>query len=291
MPRRSDNRAMGTTLSIVGAADGFVAATEVVRATFRREETRFSRFLPDSELSRVNAAAGSWVRVSEPFAALVRFSLDAARGSDGAFDPTVLHAMYAMGYDRDLDDVLRQPRSHPRAGARCGGWRDVRLRDRAIRLPSGVGLDLGGVAKGWTVDLAVDAALATGIPWILVSAGGDMRLAGDAPVLTIDVDDPADARSPLLGLRLDRGALATSSVTRRAWGDGLHHVIDPRTGLPWGGEAVQATVWAPRCAEAEVAATTLLLSEPGGPIEVPALVVHRDGAVTSSIASAGGDAA
>ena len=83
-------------------------------------------------------------------------------------------------------------------------------------------------------------------------------------------------------LRLDRGALATSSIAKRAWGRDLHHVIDPRTGAPLRSDTVQATVWAPTCAEAEVLATWALLRGPDAASQLSCAIVASSGDVIVS---------
>lgn len=282
--RRIDGRAMGTTLTLYGPSDGLEGAWRVVASTFRREERRFSRFRRDSELTAINDRAGRWTPISSGFAALLRFALERAAATEGVFDPTVLRAIEAAGYDRDFDEVLAAAGRIPRPTTPCGRWTEIEVRGRDVRLPSGVGLDLGGVAKGWTVDLAVRAALSTGIGWVLVSAGGDMGIGGLAPSLSIDVEDPDDPLTPLMTLHLDRGALATSSTTKRSWGPGLHHVIDARTGAPAVTDAVQVTTWAPTCAKAEVAATVGLLRGTVAAADAPSVIVGADGTVFRSIA-------
>jgi thiamine biosynthesis lipoprotein len=148
-----------------------------------------------------------------------------------------------------------------------------------------VGVDLGGIAKGWTVDLAVDRARSAGARWIVVSAGGDLRIGGRAPVVPIGIDDPDSPGCSIATLRPDRGALATSSTVRRSWGPGLHHLIDPRTGAPAVTDAVQATVWAPTCTEAEVAAKVALLTGTPAAADVPAAIIGVDGRVHVSFRS------
>ncbi|HZD17900.1 MAG TPA: FAD:protein FMN transferase, partial [Actinomycetota bacterium] len=86
-------------------------------------------------------------------------------------------------------------------------------------------------------------------------------------------------------LRLASGAVATSSITRRAWGPGLHHLIDPATGRPSDGPVLQATVWAPTCAEAEIAAKATLLEGEPALDATPAVLVLRDGRILTSFAS------
>ena len=273
-------RAMGTDASVYGPSGdhaAFVDACRVVESCFQREEQRFSRFRADSELSMVNVAAGQWTDVSLSFAALVNLALEQADRTGGLFDPCVLEAVVAAGYDRDFDEVLAGARGALHPPVACGRWREVEVRRNAIRLPAGTGLDLGGIAKGWTVDRAVEGGVSRGLPWILVIAGGDLRFGGDAPPIDVAIEDPMTSSEIAGTLRLATGALATSSTLRRAWGPDLHHVIDPRTGAPSRTSFVQATVWAPTCAQAEVFATWALLAGRRALDEVPCALVTHDG--------------
>lgn len=273
-------RAMGTEVALYGprsAATAFVAASGTVEAVFTREELRFSRFRADSELSRVNARAGRWTEVSRPFEALLRFALERAKDTDGSFDPSALDAIIAAGYDRDFDEILSGARGALRPSRPCGRWQEIKMRAGSVCLPRGVGLDLGGVAKGWTVDIAAEAAFDAGLPWALVSAGGDLRIAGDAPLLDVAIEDPGAPSEAAAWLHLASGALASSSTLRRAWGPDLHHIIDPQTGAPARTSLLQATVWAPTCAEAEVLATWALLEGLGAIELVPCALVTEEG--------------
>ena len=287
--RRHAFRAMGTDVSVLLDDQRTTDATadraiDAVAGIFAAEDQRCSRFRPDSELSAVNATAGSRVTVSAQLADLVRFSLRQAAESAGLFDPTVLGAVVAAGYDRDFDEVLAGARDRLHPPVACGRWREVELHGRELLLPRGVGLDLGGVAKGWTVDLAAGAAVAAGVRWALVNAGGDLRIAGDAPPVEVAIDDPGDPTSPIARLSVTEGAVATSSTMRRAWGPGAHHLIDPRTGAPSDTGIVQASVWAPTCALAEIAAKRVLLEGRLG--SDPAVVVTGDGGVLMNVETA-----
>ena len=274
-------RAMGTDIALIGpeAAEARAAAsaTHAVRSTFEREEMRFSRFRATSELTAVNQTAGRTTKVSRPFAALVRRALGAAERTGGLFDPTVLPALVAAGYDRGFDEVLAGARGALHPTSPCGRWRAVHLVGRRVHIPAGVALDLGGIAKGWTADLAAEAAVGAGLPWALVNAGGDLRIAGDAPEVEVSIEDPGAPDMECARLRLSSGAVATSSVVARAWGEGFHHLIDPRTGRPAGGDVIQATVWAPSCVEAEVLAKAVLLGGPTAAADVPTAIVTTAG--------------
>jgi thiamine biosynthesis lipoprotein len=133
-----------------------------------------------------------------------------------------------------------------------------------VRLPAGVGVDLGGIGKGRAVDLVAEHLRE--LPGGLVDLGGDLRVWGTAPGggsgWPIAVDDLRDGRTlALLGL-LD-GAVATSSTLRRRWSDGTrsaHHLIDPRAGSPVRGDLVSVTVVAGQAEGAEVLAKAALIA-------------------------------
>jgi thiamine biosynthesis lipoprotein len=275
---------MGTEIEVIAddAPRATVTALQTVRTIFEREEQRFSRFRDDSELSLLNRSAGTWVRMSAPFSEVVRLALGGAEATGGLFDPTVLAALEVAGYDRDFRSIdqlgasLLQP-------VPCGRWRDIEVVDDGVRLPSGVGIDLGGLAKGWTADVAAEAAVAGGLRWVVVNAGGDLRVAGDAPPQTVGVEDPDDRRDTICTVRVDGGALATTSVTQRRWGPGLHHLIDPRIGLPARTPVVQATVWAPTCAEAEIASKRAALQGVDALEDLTAVLVLASGEIVTNL--------
>jgi thiamine biosynthesis lipoprotein len=278
---------MGTQIEVLADDETdpivFDAAVASVTRIFEREEARFSRFREDSELSRVNRSTGRWVEVSRPFADVVARAIEGAERTDGLFDPTVLEALEAAGYDRDFASVDGHEYRTPLAPVPCGGWERIELRDGCVRLPAGVGLDLGGLAKGWTADLAAEAIVAAGLRWVIVNAGGDLRIAGDAPPQEIGIEDPDDRREVLCVVRIDGGAIATTSVTQRRWGPGLHHLIDPRIGLPAATPVVQATVWAPTCAGAEISSKRAALQGIEALEELSAVVVLATGEIVTNL--------
>jgi thiamine biosynthesis lipoprotein len=160
-------------------------------------------------------------------------------------------------------------------------------------LPAGVRLDLGATAKALGSDRAVRAAMAANSQagGVLVSLGGDMAVAGQPPrdgwpILVADEPDPAGS-SQAQPVRLPSGAVATSSITCRQWrraGRVLHHIVDPRTGLPADGPWQTVSVAAATCADANAAATAAIVA--GDQVEewlatagMPARLVSHDGEV------------
>ncbi len=282
-------RAMGSDVSLV--ADGGIdpralrRAARSVELVFAREEQRFSRFRPDSELSRVNARAGRWTRVSAGFATLVGFALEAASRTGGMFDPTVLPVLSKADHDGDPNEMIAEARASLLTEA-CGRWPEIEMDGDLVRLPPGVCLDFSGVAKGWTVDLAAQTAIsAAELPWAVVSAGGDLRIAGRSPAagIEVDVEDPEDREKETTRVRITSGALATSSVTARSWGPGLHHLIDPRTGRPADTGVLQATVWAETCSEAEIRSKEALLEGLPALQRLSAVLVMTDGRIVMNL--------
>jgi FAD:protein FMN transferase len=253
-------------------------------------EARWSRFEPASELCRLNAASGSPVVVSHDTYYVVARAIGSWRATHGWFDPTVLDALEAAGYDRDfaaLADGSDPGPQHCTPAPGCAGIELFPLL-RAVQLPSGVRIDLGGIGKGTAADLVVDDLLAAGAAGACVDLGGDVRVGGRGPedgAWRIDVDPTL---APDRTLRLAAGAVATSTRVRRAWvrnGRAQHHLIDPRRGIPAASGLRSVTVVAAEAATAEVLAKAAFVAGPDAgrallaDHDVTGLLVSDDGAV------------
>ncbi|HVW31448.1 MAG TPA: FAD:protein FMN transferase, partial [Acidimicrobiia bacterium] len=161
-------------------------------------EHKWSRFLPDSEISRLTQRAGAWVDLSEDSLLLVQRAVEAWRLTVGRFDPTVLHAVIRAGYDRSFDRLDRdQPgrpgEAEPRPGREALGAAGIEFDGHRVRLPPGLGFDPGGIGKGLAADLVVAEALHAGATGVCVNLGGDLRVAGEPPSgdsWTVAVDHP-----------------------------------------------------------------------------------------------------
>lgn len=272
--------AMGTQVAVIIVADvGERARAELalrrVEALFVAHEMALSRFRPDSELMRLNRAAGKPFQASPLLFAVVHAALAAARATGGLFDPTILGGLIAAGYDRSFEQLpATAPGPVEAPPAPTFSWRDVRLDParRTITLPVGCGLDLGGIAKGWTVDQA--AALLAAFRGYAVDAGGDIRVGGlqdNGLTWTVGVEDPFAPDRDLLMLALTGRAVATSTTARRRWevgGQLQHHLIDPRTGRPARSGVCSATVIATTTARAEVLAKAAVVAGPQAGIQL-----------------------
>jgi FAD:protein FMN transferase len=305
-------------LVMTGAAAGR-GREAVMRARGRMLEwhDQFSRFIPDSELSLLNADPRETVPVSAVMARLVQSALEAARRTGGLVDPTLLGALESAGYRRPrrapgapapiaLRDALalageRRPAA-PHPAAR---WREVSVdaRGRTVSRPPGLRMDAGGIAKGLFGDILASAL--GGHACFAVDVAGDVRFGGHAGLeRAVQVADPFDEDALIHTFTLRHGAAATSGIGRRAWaqeedGDAghgshptlraAHHLLDPATGRPAFTGLVQVTALAPSGVEAEVRAKAALLS---GPAHAEAwlpdggVIVADEGQVTVVAASA-----
>ena len=234
-------RAMGTTVEVWGG-DGRA------RSWFEKVEGICSRFRTDSELSAINAAGPGRLPISALMLDVLRAAARARELTRGLVDVAVEPALAAWGYDRtfeDVGDVAHAPES-PQPGTWC-------IQGGSLTLAQGTRIDLGGIAKGWACDRAVETRMAA-----VVSAGGDIRSDDERTVVAVADPWSEVVANVLVGV----GALATSSVTTRRWKAGdrvASHIIDPRSMSPVITPVLSATVVAETAADAEAGAKSVLI--------------------------------
>ncbi len=260
--------ALGTTAFVAVSVEGRLeAATEAVEQVVAAFDLACSRFRDDSELSALNAAAGSPMSVSPLLLEAVGAALRAARLTDGDVDPTVGEALVALGYNRDFDAVAGCPRPTIRIAA-VPGWRAVWVDPAAstVTLSPGVQLDLGATAKALAADHAARCARDAAGCGVLVGLGGDFSIAGDPPTggwrVRVTDDHRAGVEAPGQWIKLGSGGLATSSTTVRRWragGESVHHLLDPATGTPAAVVWRTVSVTAASCLDANIASTAAIV--------------------------------
>jgi FAD:protein FMN transferase len=291
----AERDALGTTARLaVWPPSALRAAVGAVDRELDRLDRAASRFRADSEISFVHSQHGVPTDVSAELAEAIGVALAAARWSGGLVDPAVGGSLIALGYDRDFAEVQSEAGADaPTPELPRATWRSVRLHGLCVQVPEGVLLDLGATAKGLGADWCAKAALeASGSGGVVVSLGGDVAAAGDAPhggwpVLVADDHRRSAGGSDTQVVRLTGGGLATSSTACRQWrrsGRVFHHIVDPRTGLPAAGPWRTASVAAATCADANAASTAAIICGDLAPQwldaqGIPARLVGRDGTV------------
>jgi len=268
---RIEWRAVGTSCSAaVTAGPDDEARAQIALAAAQAEveavEAELSRFRPESDLSRLNAGAGSWVPIGRRLLDSLRLAIKARDDTGGRFDPTVLPALVAAGYDRTFEELTERPAEHA-DGWRAGATIELDHRDGRARLEPGTAVDLGGIGKGYAATRALEAMRkhAPSLPGGLVDLGGDIAVRGEAPEggpWRIAVSDPRRPGETLTVIALEEGGVATSGRDARRFGPSksLHHLIDPETGESAIAGPFTVTVVAPDAAEAEAHATTLAIA-------------------------------
>ena len=271
---RTEWRAVGTTCAAAVSAEphdeseaqwALCAAQDEVAAC----ERELSRFDPASDLSRLTAAGGRWTPIGRRLLEALGLALRAREETDGRFDPTVLPALAAAGYDRSFE-LLEEREARWADDWRAGTAIEVDTRNGRGRLEPGSSVDLGGIGKGYAAGRALDAMLVASptIAGGLVDLGGDIAVRGESPEggpWLVAVADPRRAGETLAVLALDSGGIATSGRDARRFGPArsLHHLIDPETGESALAGPLTVTVVAPDPVAAEVHATMLAIAGPG----------------------------
>ena len=266
-------------------------AVDITKAFIELIDEACSRFRTDSEIRTM--PKGRPVRVSE---SLWLAFLAADRGyllSKGLLDPTVGSVLRVMGYDTDFNEMEKEVSSSATEIVLRTSWPAVRIdrRKQTIAVPEEAEIDFGATAKALCADLACDEIALKLQGGVLVSLGGDIRVAGATPgpgwkiaLLEDSAEKPNEETENVL---ISSGGLATSSSMKRSWkrdGKIVHHIIDPRTFTSADTRWRTVSVIAAACVDANIAATTaIVLGEkaPGWLAEnrLPARMIAQDGSI------------
>ena len=248
-------------------------ALQEAEAVLRAAEARMSTWLDDSEIGRLNAAGGGvHVPLSPETLDVLRLARDANLRTDGTFDVTcrpLVELWRAAGKRGVVPDE-----SELAAARAASNWELIELTDGgATKRRATVRVDLGGIAKGWAIDRAVEVLRRAGLSGGMVDVGGDLVCFGKPPDggrWPVGVKDPL-GRGHLARLRLSGGAVCTSGGYARFTeiaGRRYSHIIDPRTSEP-ADAALSVTVVAPDAATADVWATALSVLGTAGLKKLP----------------------
>ena len=264
-------RVMASDTHVI-AIDAPAGALAEAQQMLERIERRWSRFLPDSDITRINLANGRPVVVDPLTLTLIATMADAWQTTQGRYDPTVLPILVADGYRCSIAQpsrvtVLPTNATHDGQGLAAVA---VDAERRTVTAPSGVALDPGGIGKGLAADLVVAHLLAAGASGALVDVGGDLACVGTPPLPSgwpVTVESPDGPDVDLVTFTLTAGGVATSSTRSRRWihdGAERHHVVDPASGAMSDTDIAAVTVIARNGWLAEAHATAAILAGRAG---------------------------
>jgi len=261
MLRRLEFHAMGCDMLAVLESSVVSNTLPCVTHWFEEWEQVLSRFRYDSELTRLNQTFEHPVQVGEVLWDVFQLAREAERTTNGLVTPTVLNAMIKAGYDRTFDELplftTPLPDSVETTAAPLTAI-PFNEEERTITLPKGIGLDFGGVAKGWAAHQSMQRLQVEGPA--LIDAAGDIAISGpraNGGPWQIGVAEPFHKGEEIETLFLYKCGVATSGKDRRRWTrDGVfqHHIIDPFANQPAETDVLTVTVIAPDVMQAEAGA-------------------------------------
>jgi len=250
--------------------------TEILQRIDAFDRT-WSRFRSDSLVNQMTHAAGTWTL--DQADVLLGFYDELHEATGGAVNPLVGAALADLGYDAGYS--LR-PAEHI---APVPAWPSIQRSGCTVTTAEPVLLDVGAAGKGLAVDLVAGILWATGLHEATVDAGGDLYHCGTRPI-RVALEHPADPSRAIGVVELEpEDALCGSATNRRAWGDGLHHVLDARTGRPTETVVAAWVLVAGSCMHADGLATAHFFADPEALAEVYPhrfVRVHADGRVLAS---------
>jgi thiamine biosynthesis lipoprotein len=238
------DKAMGTVVSVWFWTDRQADAAKAAEAMFteiKRLDLEMTTWKPDSEVSKINTAAGDKpVAVSDETFAVIERAVDVSKRSGGVFDITVGAYKGLWKFDEDMDGSLPDPADVKKRLALVG-WKDLVLdkKKKTVFLRrKGMSMTLGGIAKGYAVDKCVALLVERGFTDFMVQAGGDMYVAGSKgkDPWVVGIRDPRGERDAMFATApIKDHSFSTSGDYERGFvKDGVryHHILDPRTGQP-----------------------------------------------------------
>ena len=244
-------------------SEQFNAIVELCISRINQLENQYSRFKPDSLLSKINNSAGSnqSFHLDNELWALLAYADTAHTISDGLFDITsgVLRKVWDFKQKKipQLGDIAKT--------LKLVGWSKITLNQNEFSLPlQGMEIDLGGIVKEYAADVLVGLAIENGVKHGLVDLGGDIAIVGPHPnhlPWQVAISHPQNPSKAIATIPLMSGGLASSGDYQRFIiidDEKYCHILNPTTGWPVMGFAA-VSVWAPQCVVAGTLATTAML--------------------------------
>lgn len=298
-------KALGTEIEIYLASEkakDFKQDFHEIKKTITDFEKSFSRFLENSEISRLNKTVGSFSASAEMINVLL-LARYYYRATKGIFDPTILPSLEDAGYKKSFFDVdfissIDNKVSSATNDAKVE-FGDILINEKenTIFMPEGAKIDLGGIGKGYIVDKIIEIIKSKGYENFWFSAGGDMFVSGsteDGQPQLVGVQNPKDLEKNILQIEAPRQgiAIATSGIAKRHWikdGQTKHHIIDPRTKTSAKNNLLAVTIVAEKVIEADIFAKTVFILGPekgldfiNGRKNIEGLLIDKNNQITVS---------
>lgn len=241
------------TITVVGGSEQLLTECWALADTC---EELWSRFLPESDISRINWSEGAPVRIAPLTRQLIAAMIAGHKLSEGSYDPTLLPLVLKAGYSTSATDASRTT-TLPASAHAPGHLEAISFSDSEIVVPRGTTLDPGGMGKGVAADVIAHHAIENGAFGVMVELGGDIVIHGQAPdgvAWRLGVEDPFDPQAHLAVVRIQQGAIVTSSQLKRRFGTPeapTHHLINPATEVSADSPVQTVTVIASSGARAE----------------------------------------
>lgn len=266
-----DFQAMGTDIYIEIVLDGDTSsakaeiAIEKVKNVFYEYEKIFSRFRPDSELSKINRSIGEKIHVSDEMFEVLGLCLKFNEISQGYFDPRIIENLENIGYSKDfLNNDLNSKNNREIKIKDIPGdlKKDLFLEPKKKTVLIKKRIDTTGIAKGYTVDRAAELLRKEKISNFIIDAGGDMYAKGFNKYggkWKIGIEGLDDKNAML---KLKNEGIATSGISRKKWkmgGKKFHHLINPKRPRNFSWELESVTVIKEKTVEADGRAKVLFL--------------------------------
>jgi thiamine biosynthesis lipoprotein len=239
-------------------------------------EKRFSRFIDNNELTNFNNSTETEIEVSETMLELLKESVNYYIKTKEIFDPTIIGSLEKIGYDKNFLEINHDSENNLPTEINLNQIKtefnlrykvsDIKIKDKIIKKPIGLRIDLGGIGKGYIVDFLSKTIFAD-IENFWISAGGDILAVGnpgDGIGFDIGVQNPVKPQENIffVNTKSEKLGIASSGIIKRSGQKGdfkWNHIIDPRTGLSIVNNILSATVMSSSATKADIYAKTVLI--------------------------------
>lgn len=255
--------AMDTVMNFTVYGDKREAALKAASEKINALDAQLSTTKSDSEVSKLNDSAGSFVQVSDVVLTQLKTALMVSERSGGAYDITILPLMKLWGFDTDKAHV--PPAAEIDASKVLIDYKKIELSGASVKLRQGTSLTLASIAKGYTSQTLIDMFRSMGVKSAVVSLGGNVQTLGNKPdgsKWRVGIQDPKNTSSFVGVLETGETAVVTSGGYQRFFdenGKRYHHILDPKTGYPAENGLISVSIICPDGTLADALSTTLFV--------------------------------